>query len=155
MPVFVNQVEITDEQVFREMQYHPAPSSQKAMQSAAEALAIRELLLQEVVARGLAERNNDAAEPEADDVRIQKLLLEVVKVPEPDERSCRRFYDNNRAKFIRAGKIAPFAEVKPGIASYLQDTSWHTAVRQYIMILIGKAKIAGLTLEGTDSPLVQ
>lgn len=156
MPVFVNQVEITDEQVFREMQYHPAESAKEAMQRAAEALAIRELLLQEASSMGLIEYQPDAeAEPEADDTRIQKLLLEVIKVPTPDDMACRRFYQNNKARFIRTGKLAEFSEVQSIIAAYLQDMSWHTAVQQYVKILVGRAKIAGLHLEGAETPLVQ
>ena len=47
MPLYVNNTEITDEQVFAEMQYHPASSLPEAQEKAAQALAIRELLLQE------------------------------------------------------------------------------------------------------------
>lgn len=156
MPVFVNGVEITDEQVFREMQHHPAKNAEVAMQLAAEALTIRELLLQEAVALGLAEREPcREEEPLADDERIEKLLAEVIKVPAVDEASCRRFYDNNLTKFTKAGAVAAFEEVHPAIAEYLQGTSWQTAARQYIKILVGKAKIAGLQLEGAGSPLVQ
>ncbi len=154
MPVFVNDVEITDDQVFREMQYHPAKNQTVAMQLAAEALAIRELLLQEAVALGLAERNPEE-EPIADDERIEKLLAEVIKVPEIDEASCRRFYDHNLPKFTKSGAVAAYDDVRPAIAEYLQGTSWQTAVQQYVRILVGKAKIAGLQLEGADSPLVQ
>lgn len=156
MPVFVNNVEITDEQVFSEMQYHPAKNQAVAMHLAAEALTIRELLLQEAVALGLAERKAASEEePIADDERIEKLLAQVIKVPEIDEASCRRFYDQNRPKFTKEGAIAAYDDVRPAIAEYLQGTSWQTAVQQYVKILVGKAKIAGLQLEGADSPLVQ
>ncbi len=156
MPVIVNDVEITDEQVFREMQHHPAKNQEVAIQLAAEALTIRELLLQEAVAMEIAERKESAeAEPEADDARIQVLLSEIIKVPAADEASCRKFYENNRAKFAKSGKVAAFEDVAPVIAEYLQGTSWQTAVQQYIKILVGRAKIAGITLEGVDSPLVQ
>lgn len=151
MPVMVNGIEITDEQVFREMQHHPAENRAVAIQLAAEALTIRELLLQEAVALGLAERNESPEdEPLADDDRIQKLLDAVIKIPDPDESSCRRFYEQNRVKFTAA-----FEEVQETIARYLQSTSWQTAAAQYLKILVGKAKIAGIELQGADSPLVQ
>lgn len=156
MPVFVNQVEITDEQVFQEMQYHPAPTPEEAMQEAAKALTIRELLLQEARIMGIDDKGGSAgSELKADDERIQKLLMEVIKVPELDDVSCRRFYDNNRSQFTRSGQLSAFEDVKAAIAEYLRDTSWHTAVRQYIMILVGRAKIAGIDLKAADSPLVQ
>lgn len=156
MPVLVNGVEITDEQVFSEMQYHPAKSQEDALQLAAKALTIRELLLQDAIEKGFAERNESSeTEPEADDARIEKLLLEVIKIPESDEDSCRRFYDNNHQKFTHDGEVAPFEKVSTVIAEYLRDASWQTAVGQYIKILAGKAKIAGIQLDSTDSPLVQ
>lgn len=156
MPVFVNGVEITDEQVFREMQHHPATSREEAMLEAARALAIRELLVQEAVARGVAEsRESIGEEPNAEDPRIQALLAEVIKIPRPDDVTCRRFYDQNPSLFSQSSVRREFEEVRLAIAEYLQDTSWQTAVRQYISILVGKAAIAGLDLEGADSPLVQ
>ncbi len=156
MPVIVNNVEITDEQVFREMQHHPAKNHAVAMQLAAEALTIREILLQEAVAMGIAEGDKqNIDEPLADDERIQKLLDAVIKIPELDELSCRRFYDNNLHKFTKSGVVSEFDEVKSVIAEYLHNTSWQTAVQQYIKILVGKTKLAGIELEGVDNPLVQ
>ncbi|HCR85722.1 MAG TPA: hypothetical protein DIV86_03495 [Alphaproteobacteria bacterium] len=157
MPVIVNNTEITDEQVFAEMQFHPAKTREEAMHLAAQALTIRELLLQEAVAKGYASANTnyEGEEPEANDERIEKLLAAEVKTPEPDEDSCRRFYDNNQQKFIHEGEQISFDKAKPIIIEYLTDVSWHTAVSQYIKILVGRAKIAGVQLDFTDSPLVQ
>jgi hypothetical protein len=156
MPIILNNIEITDEQVFREMQHHPAKNHEVAMQLAAEALTIREILLQEAVAMGIAEKYEQSEdEPLADDERIQKLLDEVIKIPELDEASCRRFHENNLQKFTKSGVESEFDEVKSVIAEYLHNTSWQTAVQQYIKILVGKAKIAGIEIEGVDNPLVQ
>lgn len=156
MPVIVNDVEITDEQVFAEMQYHPAKNREEAIHMAAQALTIRELLIQDAIAKGLATKSDGIdSEPEADDKRIEKLLQEVIKTPEADETACKRFYDNNQQKFNVDGKILPFKNVREMIAEYLGDVSWQTAVTQYIKILAGKAKIAGVQLDFTDSPLVQ
>ncbi len=157
MPVIVNNIEITDEQVFAEMQFHPAKTREEAIHLAAQALTIRELLLQEAVVKGYAtaSQNNETEELEANDERIEKLLIGEVKTPEPDEDSCRRFYENNKPKFIHEGEQISFEKAKPIIIEYLTDVSWHTAVSQYIKILAGRAKIAGVQLDFTDSPLVQ
>lgn len=156
MPVLVNGVEITDEQVFREMQHHPAASPTEAMQLAAQALVIRELLLQEAQTVGLAERGQSAdSEMAANDPRIEKLLETAIQLPTPDNESCRRFYRNNPDKFTRNGTLVPFEDAREIIAQFLQSISWQIAVQQYLKILIGNANIAGIDLEGASSSLVQ
>ena len=53
------------------------------------------------------------------------------------------------------GKLLPFEAVKSQIAERLARQSWQRAVHQYLQILVGRADIHGVTLEGADSPLVQ
>ena len=53
------------------------------------------------------------------------------------------------------GKLLPFAAVKAQIAEALTQEAWHKALHQYLQILVGKADIKGVTLEGAASPLVQ
>lgn len=53
------------------------------------------------------------------------------------------------------GRLLPFDVVKPQIASYLANSAWQRGVHQYLQILVGRADIQGVTLEGTQSPLVQ
>ncbi len=89
MSISVNGVAISDEAVFAEMQYHPAPSPDEAQGRAAEALVIRELMRQEARVRGLGE----------DDDAIDRLLEADVNVPEADAATCRRYYDQNRRRF--------------------------------------------------------
>ncbi|MBN8530313.1 MAG: hypothetical protein J0L97_00415 [Alphaproteobacteria bacterium] len=156
MPFFVGQVEITDEDVFAEMQYHPAGSADEALQKAATALAVRELLLQEAARLGIEAPDLSADREIREDFLITRLLEQEVETPEPDKESCLRYYDRNQKTFRdAAGNPVPFEHVQPAIAAYLKDVSWQTAVRQYLKILAGKASIAGLSLEGADSPLVQ
>jgi peptidyl-prolyl cis-trans isomerase C len=87
--ISVNGVAIPDEAVFAEMQYHPARNAGLAQRQAAEALVIREVLAQEARALGLGE----------DEDAIDALLAQEVKVPEPDEEACRRYYESNRKRF--------------------------------------------------------
>lgn len=53
------------------------------------------------------------------------------------------------------GKPVPFEAVKSQIADNLARQSWQRAVHQYLQILVGRADIQGVTLDGADSPLVQ
>lgn len=156
MPVFVNNVEITDDAVFAEMQYHPAGSLEEAQHKAATALAVRELLLQEAAALGIVAPDESTSAETREEFIISRLLEQEVATPEPDEISCQRYYDQNQKKFRdTAGNPVPFEYVQPAIAAFLKDVSWQTAMKQYLKILAGKARIAGLVLKGADSPLVQ
>lgn len=55
----------------------------------------------------------------------------------------------------RAGRLAPLAQVQGRIAAELKLHSRATALRQYMLLLVGDARIEGLALEGADTPLVQ
>jgi peptidyl-prolyl cis-trans isomerase C len=101
----VNGVVIPHDAVAREVQHHPEPTPVRAWQQAVRALAVRELLLQEARRQGLT------AEPLTDDegrheteeeALIRALIARDVKLPEPDEDACRRYYDQNRRRFRSA-----------------------------------------------------
>ncbi|MCW5568417.1 MAG: peptidylprolyl isomerase [Dokdonella sp.] len=53
------------------------------------------------------------------------------------------------------GRRLPFDVVKDGIAGFLRDRVRHSALRQYLRILAGKAKLDGIDLDVAVSPLVQ
>ncbi|SEA50078.1 peptidylprolyl isomerase [Microbulbifer marinus] len=100
--VSVNDVEIPEDQIAREMQNHRAEDAGTAWQSAARALAIRELLLQE------AARQQVDAEPEhgagdrvetEDDARVRALLERQLPPATILEDECRRYYDCHLHRF--------------------------------------------------------
>lgn len=102
LTVSVNGLVIPHDAISRETQNHAAQSPAAAWQAAAMALVVRELLLQE------ADRLEIVAAPEHDDkgrretteeAKIRALIEREVVTPEPDEESCRRYYDRNRSKF--------------------------------------------------------
>jgi len=83
-------------------QHHPADKPILAWQAAARALVIRELLLQE------ARRLDIEAEPAVDsqgrretddEASIRYLMESEVSTPEPDEATCRRYYERHPAHF--------------------------------------------------------
>jgi peptidyl-prolyl cis-trans isomerase C len=86
----INGTAIDEAAVLAEMQYHPATSAEEAGRRAAEALAVRELLLQRAAALGLDRDSDDA---------IDRVIAAEVALPSPDEESCRRYFDANRTQF--------------------------------------------------------
>jgi peptidyl-prolyl cis-trans isomerase C len=123
--ITVNGIPISEEQVAREAQYHPAASRDDALREAAVALVIRELLLQEAAALGIhgqeevraAEVRAAEAAPEAagevtaevraaaddstapEEGTIAALLEHEVRLPAADEQAFRRYYEANRERF--------------------------------------------------------
>lgn len=53
------------------------------------------------------------------------------------------------------GQLQSYDDVAPGIAEALTDACRDTAWKQYLRVLVGRARIQGIDLEGPDSPLVQ
>ncbi|AMN41531.1 peptidylprolyl isomerase [Rhodoplanes sp. Z2-YC6860] len=103
--VSVNGVVISRDAIAREIQNHPADKPLAAWQSAARALVVRELLLQE------ARRLRIAAEPETDETGrretdeealLRALAEQEITTPEPDEEVCRRYFERNLARFRSA-----------------------------------------------------
>lgn len=261
-PVIVNGVAISRKAIAAEVQNCPASNPGEGWMAAARALVIRELLLQE--ARRLdipvdPEVDADGRLETAEDALIRALVEREVPVPQADEAELRRFYDNNRHRFVTAalyeadhilfaarrddkdsfasareqalalqellarepdrfselardcsdcpsaalggslgqigpgdttaefeaalmslasgaisppietrygihlirlrrridGRQLPFEAVRERIESYLGEHVRRQAMAQYIAVLIGKADIRGIALDGAASPLVQ
>lgn len=103
--VTVNGIEISEDAIASEMQHHPAPTPEEAMDEAARALAIRTLLLERARVLGLEpapQTDEDGKRETEDDALIRQVLEAEVKTPEPDEDACRRFYENNKSRFTSA-----------------------------------------------------
>jgi len=100
--VSVNGVSIGREAIVREMQHHPAPKPIAAWQQAARALVIRELLLQRAHHLGVTPEpisDNDGRRETDDEAMMRALVEREVTVPEPDDETCRRFYQRNQGRF--------------------------------------------------------
>ena len=94
--VDVNGIKITPEQIGAEVQYHPAKTLPDAKYQAMQALVIRELLIQKAASLGFFAREEIAKNP---DQIIDDLLASEISVPDPDEQTCRRYYENNKNRF--------------------------------------------------------
>ncbi len=95
----VNGRAISDEEIAREVQYHPAATLEQAKHEAAVALVVRELLLQEAAALGMEPDRAAQPEVEPEEGLINRLLERELDLPEVDEDACRRFYDGNSDRF--------------------------------------------------------
>jgi peptidyl-prolyl cis-trans isomerase C len=102
VPVSVNGVEISVVDIAQEMQNHPAADPAAAWRSAARALVVRQVLLQRAHQTGIRPRamTDAAGRRETHEEALVRTLIETeVRVPEPDEETCRRYYRQNRQRF--------------------------------------------------------
>jgi peptidyl-prolyl cis-trans isomerase C len=100
--VSVNGVAIARDAIQREMQHHPASKPITAWQQAARALVVRELLLQRAKYLGITPEpiSDEAGRRETDDEALMRTVVErEVAVPEPDDETCRRYYERNQGRF--------------------------------------------------------
>lgn len=103
--VSVDGVAIPHEVISREAQNHPASTPVGAWKSAARALVVRELLLQEARRMGLTpapETDTDGRRETDEEALIRGLIEREVSVPEADAIACRRYYEHNRKRFRSA-----------------------------------------------------
>lgn len=93
MEISVNGTLIGEREIARETQYHPAGTLEEARRKAAEALVVRELLLQR--AGELRIESQEALE----ETRIEALIAREVKTPRADTETCQRYYHNHLRRF--------------------------------------------------------
>jgi peptidyl-prolyl cis-trans isomerase C len=53
------------------------------------------------------------------------------------------------------GRQMPFDMLRDDIAAFLEERVRRQATKQYLSLLIGRATITGIVLDGAGSPLVQ
>lgn len=102
IPVSVNGVDIPHDAIAREVQHHPASKPVDAWESAARALVVRELLLQEAHRLGIdgaPHSDQDGRHETGDEALLRRLIEQEVVTPSPAEADCRRYYEQNRRRF--------------------------------------------------------
>lgn len=137
-PVIVGGREIPAQAIAAEAQHHPAPDAATAWNAAAEALAVRQLLLDEADRLGIAadDRRDDEGRPlTEEDARIDALLEQEVRIPQADEAACRRFYDIHRERFaspvlVEAAHILIDADPADAFATGLATGDARTLIRE-------------------------
>jgi len=80
---------------------------------------------------------------------IDQLLQQDVIVPEADEATCQRFYDNHPNSFIdkKTDEPVAFIQAHANIRDYLHTKAMRIAVAEYIKVLSYNASIKGFELE--------
>jgi len=102
MPISVNGVAIPRAAIARETQNHPASKPIDAWLSAARALVVRELLLQEAERLALEPttiEDEDGRRETDEEALIRMVIDREVVTPEADEAACRRYYEMNARRF--------------------------------------------------------
>jgi peptidyl-prolyl cis-trans isomerase C len=143
-PVLVGGVAITEAAIAAEAQNHPAPDAAAAWTAAAEALAIRQLLLAEADRLHIVagERRDEEGRLLAeDDARIDALLSQEVAVPVANEAEARRFYEQHRDRFASE----PLVEAEHILFSASPDDSFNYS------LAVGDARVAIRELEKDPS----
>jgi len=108
--IAVNGAVISRAEIAREAQNHPAATPAAAMEEAARALVVRQLLLMEGRSLGLAAvpAIDGEGRRETEDEALIRVVLETqAPSPEPADDECRRYYEWNRERF----RSAPLYEV--------------------------------------------
>ncbi len=104
--ISVNGVEISDNEIGHELQYHPAADEHEALNAAINALIVRQVLLQEAARLGLDKAAAVASETE-DEATIRALIEQEITLPTASDDDCRQYFSTNRQKF----QTTPLLEV--------------------------------------------
>lgn len=108
MPIRVGACVIPVAAIAAEAQHHPSADGAEAWQAAAEALVIRQLLLDEAARRNIVATETRDAEGHVmtdDDARIDALLDQAVRPVPADEAACRSYYDRHPKLFATPMRI--------------------------------------------------
>jgi hypothetical protein len=84
----------------------------------------------------------------AEEQIIDQVLEQDIEVPEADEETCQRFYDNHVNSFTDkdSGERVTFTEAQPQIRDYLHTKAMRIAVSEYIRALSHNANIKGFEI---------
>ena len=139
--ISVNGTSIPRAAITREVQYHPAPSPPASWRKAAEALVLRELLLQEARRSSLAVTplvDEKGRRETVEEAQIRALIEREVRVPAPTEDELRRYHDANQAKF-RSLEIVEARHIL--IAARASDASAFAAAREKALALAAELAV--------------
>jgi hypothetical protein len=113
------------------------------------------LLLQQAANNGLFQDADTLSQEEHEAAIIDQLLQRDVVVPEADESTCQRYYDNHPDSFLEkeSGQRLTFDQAKAYIRDYLHTKAMRMAVAEYIKALSYDADIEGIELVGSEITL--
>lgn len=97
----VNDIEIDDNQVVAEMQYHQAGTHTEAKNKAARSLIVAELIKQRAEELGV-----DVDSLATDEQSIDSLIEQEISIPRASEEDCLTYYQNNLSKFTSSPLVS-------------------------------------------------
>ncbi len=101
----VGDTPISEADIAREMQHHRAGRPEESRAAAARALVVRELLRREIGRLGLAAGIHCADQESAEEAAIRLLLEREVPDRTPTDEDCRRYFEQNSARFRSPDRI--------------------------------------------------
>lgn len=104
MPVIVNDYELTDAEVERELDHHRDAAN--PLQRATTAVVLRRVMLDEAKRLGI----NPAETADDDEAVIDALLAQAVPLADPDDTECRRHYEQHPQRFT-VGELVEAAHI--------------------------------------------
>lgn len=105
--ISVNGRNISAANIDGEVQYHPAATRREAMVKAAQALIIKELVIQQALREGLLEPSQ-LSDGEEEYALIDQLIEKSAPAPKATGEECQRYYQANLEKFT----TSPLVEAK-------------------------------------------
>ena len=123
----VGGIEIPQDEVLAELQYHPAASAAEAMSKARRALVARRLLGDEARRRGFGD------DPDA----IDRLLDATLEVPVADDAACAAYHERHRARF-RSPDLVEAQHIL--IAADPEDTQARAVAQAKAAALLGEVE---------------
>jgi peptidyl-prolyl cis-trans isomerase C len=105
--ISVNGRDISAANIDSEVQYHPAATRREAMVKAAQALIIKELVIQKALQEGLLEPSQ-LSDSEQEYALIDQLIEKNAPPPKATEQECKRYYQANLDRFT----TPPLVEAK-------------------------------------------
>ena len=128
--VLVNGTVIPHDLISQETQNHPAQTPVAAWTAAARALVVRELLLQR--AKALCLEIEPQVDPRGrretgEEALLRAVIDHEVQLPDADEATCQRYYEQNQARF-RSAEILEASHIL--IAARRDDDAAYQTARQ-------------------------
>jgi len=130
--ISVNNRIISEDEIYREMQYHQADTLESARYAATEALVIRELLKQRAECAGIDLRSDGIYDEEA---TFSALIEAEVVVPVSTIKECKHYFDKNLQRFTSETVIEARHIL---LAVSADDINARVAVKKKAITLIGK-----------------
>ena len=138
--VSVNGVVITRAAIAQEIQNHPASKPTAAWLAAANALAIRELLLQEGRRLGIAPEpleDDEGRRETHEEALVRMLVATEVKTPQADDAVCRRYYEMNAQRF----RSADLCEVRHILLAAAQgDAARRAEAKEHAALIVERLR---------------